>query len=937
MSACTASYWLAVCLILVLGPSGLGESPSTHGQKNATQVPTDRYGDPLPEGARARLGTVRFRPGTPVVWVRFAPDGKTLLSIESHGLARLWETSTGKELFHFAPPAPPQGGWSLTPDNRTLITWSNGSLRLWDTATGKLLRELTSTGHALGSACLTPDGKILVAVAVDADTDRAVFRLWDLSTGKELRDIVPEPPKEGEGPFRPVNPFFVAGGKVLGARDAGRGMWLRLWDFASGKELPVLDQERRETQSYLLSPDGKVRVDPIQEEGKGTQLQLWLFDIATGKKLRKLGPLKVEDSKHWTFSPDCRTFAAVEGNATLRLWEVASGRLLSARALHELAPVEHVVFAPDGRTVAVGIKDEEASLVLCEVSSGQVLRRLKGYFRSIYGGLSEFHAGGPIAFSSDGKLLAAAGGDYPVRLWRTADGKAIRPVSAGHEGRVRSLAVSPDGRTLASAGMDDTVRLWDLSGEREIRTLRMEPLQPGGPGAASPVCIAFTPDGKTIAAGSGGGLVQMWDAAGGKTRLRFQAHEGAVCSLAFDGRRLATGSYGEVFWWDAATGKRLYEFAAPDKPDPDSGRLEEWGWPQVVALSPDGRLLAAAGGSPRCLHLWELATGKLRRRLPRTEARKFGHPPEQGSVRVEQGYPNDVPLLAFAPDGKTAAWDQADGIQLWDLGRGKELRRIGCRSDGASGIAFSPSGVLAVSSRGPGGTIRFWDPTTGTLRGELRALRGGFDCLAFSPDGRTLLTGDSDTTILLWDVARALDEGQPGPRSLSPKELEGLWARLASPRGTEAAEAMDRLQAVPRQAVPLLGDRLRPVPAVDARQVERLLADLDSERFAVRKRAVEELQQMEERAEPFLRKRLADQPPLEVRRRLEQLLERLDGFVTGPEQVRARRAVEVLERIGAADAQQVLKALAGGALDARLTQEAQASLARLARRTATRP
>jgi hypothetical protein len=107
------------------------------------------------------------------------------------------------------------------------------------------------------------------------------------------------------------------------------------------------------------------------------------------------------------------------------------------------------------------------------------------------------------------------------------------------------------------------------------------------------------------------------------------------------------------------------------------------------------------------------------------------------------------------------------------------------------------------------------------------------------------------------------------------------------------------------------------------------MTDLDSDQFAVRAKATTELEQWSELAEAALRKALADQPSLEVRRRVQLLLERLDGPITSPERLRAMRAVEVLEHIDTPEARRLLEQLARGAPAALLTKEAKASLGRL--------
>jgi hypothetical protein len=145
------------------------------------------------------------------------------------------------------------------------------------------------------------------------------------------------------------------------------------------------------------------------------------------------------------------------------------------------------------------------------------------------------------------------------------------------------------------------------------------------------------------------------------------------------------------------------------------------------------------------------------------------------------------------------------------------------------------------------------------------------------------------------------------------------------------------MAADPQQSVRLLGDRLHPLQEPDPRRITRLAADLDAGDFSVRDRAMRELEQLAELAEPSLRQALASRPSPEARRRIGQLLQRLDCPVTSPDRLRAFRAVEVLEHIDTPEARQLLKSLASGAPDARLTQETAASLKRIAARPAGEP
>jgi hypothetical protein len=167
--------------------------------------------------------------------------------------------------------------------------------------------------------------------------------------------------------------------------------------------------------------------------------------------------------------------------------------------------------------------------------------------------------------------------------------------------------------------------------------------------------------------------------------------------------------------------------------------------------------------------------------------------------------------------------------------------------------------------------------------------------------------------------------------TLSSRELESLWADLAGDDARRAYGAICDLAASPRQAVPFLRERWRPAAKLDLRRVARLLADLDADEFRVREKAHAELAKLGESAEPALRQALKGKPSLEVRRRVERLLKRLEPWrvIQGGEALRWLRAIQVLERIATAEAQQLLRLLARKAATDGLRREAAASLQRL--------
>jgi HEAT repeat protein len=196
-----------------------------------------------------------------------------------------------------------------------------------------------------------------------------------------------------------------------------------------------------------------------------------------------------------------------------------------------------------------------------------------------------------------------------------------------------------------------------------------------------------------------------------------------------------------------------------------------------------------------------------------------------------------------------------------------------------------------------------------------------------------LFSGQSDGTALAWDLAK-VPHGEPSAVALQPADLAALWSDLGSADAVKAYHAISVLEASPKQAVPYVQEHLRPGPSAEEQRLAKLITDLDNEEFAVREQATDDLAKLGRQAEGALRKVLDGKPSADMRRRVQQLLEKLPKDTRpepGPvsEDLQALRAVEVLEGIGTDEARQVLEELAKGPPDARLIQEAKAALGRL--------
>jgi hypothetical protein len=293
---------------------------------------------------------------------------------------------------------------------------------------------------------------------------------------------------------------------------------------------------------------------------------------------------------------------------------------------------------------------------------------------------------------------------------------------------------------------------------------------------------------------------------------------------------------------------------------------------------------------------------------------------------LEAGY---VGSVAFSPDGTLLASTYCRPgperlIRLREVATGKEVRQLRGVGDPVDVVAFSPDGRTLIWGGQDRKELYLWEVATGQLRRKFSGHQGRLTCVAFAPDGRRMASGSSDASVLIWDVTGRRDREQPRP-SLGSAQLDRLWTDLAADDAAIAYQALCALRASPRQAVRLMEQHLKPVPRADAKRVADAVRDLDSDRFPVRDQAAKELERLGEVAEPALRRVLLDKPSLEVRRRVQQLLDRLAGM----EPLRRSRALEVLEQVDSPESRRLLTALAHGAPQARLTREAQAALDRL--------
>jgi hypothetical protein len=195
--------------------------------------------------------------------------------------------------------------------------------------------------------------------------------------------------------------------------------------------------------------------------------------------------------------------------------------------------------------------------------------------------------------------------------------------------------------------------------------------------------------------------------------------------------------------------------------------------------------------------------------------------------------------------------------------------------------------------------------------------------MEFGPDGRTILTASGDMTALLWSL-------HASPELSRKRPLETLWTDLAGEPAT-AYSALWEFTDDPKAASRFLRKKIAPVKIdADERRVRALLGDLENDDFFKREAATRALAALGVAMEGRLCRTLADAESAEVQRRIRSLLDNLKREPTA-EDYRLRRAVQVLELCGTADALDMLRACAGGVAGAPLTEQAKAALHRLAK------
>jgi eukaryotic-like serine/threonine-protein kinase len=529
--------------------------------------------------------------------------------------------------------------------------------------------------------------------------------IWDRRSRRYLRAIaIPPLHSINSIAFSPDGRTLAAG--VVCFASASPDVWQSVagrvmrWDVNTGEPKGFISLQSHSVQRIAFTRDGKGII------GLHGHKFLTIWDATSGAQLRTL-----EFSDHWllgfALSPDGRQIAFSGGCAGgVLVVDLGSGNE-AWKFFGHTDNITAVAYSPDGQWFAAG--NMLGVVRVWDTTAG----RQKRVFR-------QSTSIAAVGFSPDSRQLlignggvGGAGNKYTV--WNMDATQEVKELYQ-HQRPLSTVSFSPDRQLLATTGFDGNVTLWDLAEDRLSVTL--------GGHVGLVYGFSFSPRGQHVATAGSDGTVRLWDRRTGELLKLVSDHPFPVSAVAYspDGSLLAAaGGESTIMVRNSHSGELLLEFTCPRRPSASS-----WGSiASTVVFSPDGREIASAVNDT-VVHIWNRTDGQERRAL------------------LHQG---TVYSAAYRSDGQVIATCTATGeVKLWSAASGEEILNIKGHLGKVWGVALTPDGqrIATASDRG----VRIFDTVSGL---EVLALPGGYNVVAFCPDGRLLAAGGGiDGWVRLW-------------------------------------------------------------------------------------------------------------------------------------------------------------------------------------------
>ena len=714
--------------------------------------------------------------------VVFTPDGSHLLSGSYDRTMRMWNVETGAEIAKVQHEKHIFNALAIAPDGQHVFSaggiWKPDEEKNEWTPENDYAIRMWRLPHSAGPQAQIPEIKTAerlftgprghgFSVAVSADGTQAlvghyVVSLWDIASGKQIREY--------SGAEKAIHTvlFWPDGKHVAACSEDGA---IRVWNRETADEVRQFKGHTGRVDSVTLSRDGSLLLSAAADYGQKRDSSVRLWNAATGEELRRLGEV-VSYTGDLAFSRDAsRAYGASSELTAVIEWDVATGAPVHRFRDCPTEPISLDV-SPSGRLLATGHAVRQLQDNQWNDPANAVVRLWDLETRSIAGELRG-HAGpvGVVAFTPDGKWLLSAAtcehtadnrfvesSDQTVRVWDVANGNEVARYHV--QERVNQLAVLPDGTSFITVG--ESLRLWRLP------EAVAPPAVPPPPGVVTEIKhaarldghngpifdVALAAEGLTALSTSDDYFTRVWDLSMRKQVREFKSDGAMRCVAVTADGSLAAWSGGQktIVVWDLKQNKELKSLTGHTS------------WVYSLKFTKDNKRLLSASRD-KTIRLWELDKGDAMLTLETINRQDV----------VARLSPDETKIVANSDNDYT--------LTLWNIADGQPLAKLhGHGVEGVFAAAFSPDGSQIATADGKG-AIFLRDATTGEPRVTWLGHKGRVTGLAFTPDGRWLVSGGFDKLLNAWDAR----SGQLVARAVADKPVTNHLAVL--PGGTQILTA----------------------------------------------------------------------------------------------------------------------------------------------------